>query len=101
MNSDYSHTFTLEAHEGERDYQVELRVRNTAGKYGYKTITITVRRHYKRVYYLADHLGSVRVTVNEKGDPVGWDDYYPFGLAEPVPKTFGMPGQDAKCFEPE
>ena len=25
----------------------------------------------------------MRVTVNEQGDPVGWDDYYPFGLQMP------------------
>ncbi|MGF1670151.1 MAG: RHS repeat domain-containing protein, partial [Balneolaceae bacterium] len=46
-------------------------------------ITVTVKRHYTRQYYLTDHLGSVRVTVNEQGDPVGWDDYYPFGLQMP------------------
>jgi RHS repeat-associated protein len=32
-----------------------------------------------RFYYLKDHLGSIRVTVNESGSPVGYDDYYPFG----------------------
>jgi RHS repeat-associated protein len=32
-----------------------------------------------RFYYLKDHLGSIRVTVNESGSPVGYDDFYPFG----------------------
>ncbi|MGF1670154.1 MAG: RHS repeat-associated core domain-containing protein [Balneolaceae bacterium] len=64
-------------------FKFQLRVRNTAGKYGYKTIYVTVTRNNKSLYYLTDHLGSVRVTVNEQGDPVGWDDYYPFGLQMP------------------
>jgi len=37
----------------------------------------------KRYYYLKDHLGSVRATVNESGVTVGWDDYYPFGQVMP------------------
>lgn len=32
-----------------------------------------------RYYYLKDHLGSIRVTVNSSGTVVGYDDYYPFG----------------------
>jgi len=82
-SSVYSHTFNLASGESERVYKVQLRVRNTAGKYGYKTIYVTVTRNNKSFYYLTDHLGSVRVTVNEQGDPVGWDDYYPFGLVMP------------------
>jgi len=82
-SSVYSHTFNLVSGESERVFKVQLRVRNTAGKYGYKTIYVTVTRNNKSLYYLTDHLGSVRVTVNEQGDPVGWDDYYPFGLQMP------------------
>ncbi|MEM6645772.1 MAG: hypothetical protein AAF730_05930 [Bacteroidota bacterium] len=37
----------------------------------------------KRYYYMADHLGSVRATVNEDGVVVGASDYYPFGLEQP------------------
>ncbi len=99
-SSVYSHTFNLASGESERVFKVQLRVRNTAGKYGYKTIYVTVTRNNKSLYYLTDHLGSVRVTVNEQGDPVGWDDYYPFGLAEPVPKTFGMPGRTQNTSNP-
>jgi len=33
-----------------------------------------------RVYYLKDHLGSVRTSVDENGHVIGYDDYYPFGL---------------------
>ena len=74
-------------------FKVQLRVRNTAGKYGYKTIYVTVTRNNKSLYYLTDHLGSVRVTVNEQGDPVGWDDYYPVWVTDA--------GEDAERLQPE
>ena len=32
-------------------------------------------------YHLTDHLGNVRVTVDEGGNAVQKDDYYPFGLS--------------------
>ncbi len=32
-------------------------------------------------YHLTDHLGNVRVTVDESGNAVQGDDYYPFGLS--------------------
>ena len=37
----------------------------------------------ERYYYLTDHLGSVRATLNETGDVVHYDDYYPFGAPMP------------------
>ena len=36
-----------------------------------------------RYYYLKDHLGSVRATVDESGAVVHYDDYYPFGAQMP------------------
>ena len=33
-----------------------------------------------RFYYLKDHLGSIRVTVDEKGDIRGYDDYDAWGM---------------------
>ena len=32
-----------------------------------------------RYYYLKDHLGNIKMTVNTSGTPLSWDDYYPFG----------------------
>ena len=37
----------------------------------------------ERYYNLKDHLGSVRVTVDEAGEVVNNDDYYPFGAIMP------------------
>ncbi len=33
-----------------------------------------------RYYYLKDHLGSVRMTVDAAGARQSWNDYYPYGL---------------------
>jgi RHS repeat-associated protein len=84
--------------ETERLYEVELRVRNSSNLYHTRTIQVTVTRNNKSFYYLTDHLGSVRVTVDERGDPVGWDDYYPFGLQMPdrSQQQYGSPLTDAK-----
>ena len=45
-----------------------------------------------RRYFLKDHLGSVRTTVDRNGNIVGRDDYYPFGLA--------MPGRSSNSSNP-
>lgn len=34
---------------------------------------------FARYYYLKDHLGTIKMTVNSMCDTVGHDDYYPFG----------------------
>jgi RHS repeat-associated protein len=34
-------------------------------------------------YYLKDHLGSVRTTVNTSGTAVAYEDFYPFGKRMP------------------
>jgi len=48
-----------------------------------------------RYYYLRDHLGSTRATVNTTGAVVHYDDYYPFGLQMPGrSSTTSMPPQE-------
>ena len=37
----------------------------------------------KKYFYLKDHVGDIRVTVDENGDVKGYNDYYPFGLRMP------------------
>lgn len=34
----------------------------------------------EKYYYLKDHIGNIRVTVDESGAIISKDDYYPFGL---------------------
>ncbi|NET37569.1 MAG: RHS repeat-associated core domain-containing protein [Cyanothece sp. SIO1E1] len=46
----------------------------------------------QRRYFLKDHLGSVRTTVDQSGNVDGYDDYYPFGLV--------MPGRSSNSANP-
>ena len=46
----------------------------------------------ERRYFVKDHLGSVRTTVDRNGNIVGYDDYYPFGLT--------MPGRSSNSANP-
>jgi len=46
-------------------------------------LEITYTRDFVRNYYLKDHLGNIRVTIDEEGEVVSYDDYYPFGLQMP------------------
>lgn len=88
---------TLQSGEDSRSFDIQLRVQNSVGNYGYKTVTITIVREHSSYYYLADHLGSVRVTVDDAGNSVGWDDYYPFGLQMPSrTQNQSNPNNDAK-----
>ena len=47
------------------------------GTFGHKTKDGSTISSY---YYIKDHLGNIRVTVNDEGTIVTKDDYYPFGL---------------------
>ncbi len=37
-----------------------------------------------RYYYLKDHLGSIRMTINKNGKVVSYNDYYPYGSIMPM-----------------
>jgi len=98
-------------HQGNRTYKNSGATRYVRGAFGevlavYNSSTLlhhnilrpdgTVigrREGSNRLYYHRDHLGSTRAVVNASGTVVETQDYYPFGLAELVPKTFGMPGR--------
>ncbi|MHB2148418.1 RHS repeat domain-containing protein [Calditrichota bacterium LG25] len=60
----------------EYNYQKNLKLWRL-GSFGFKTPDGI------SYYYLKDHIGNIRVTVNEQGDIVTKDDYYPFGLRMP------------------
>jgi len=46
-------------------------------------LEVTYKRQFNKLYYLKDHLGNIRVTVDASGVVKGYDDYYPFGLQMP------------------
>ena len=84
----FTTTFSLSGGQSSKTVQVTLEVRddeNTWTTHEDKmTKTYTIRRGQDRHFYLKDHLGSVRVTVDEEGEPLGFDDYYPYGLQMPT-----------------
>ena len=47
---------------------------------GLETPLVTQTRSDTRYYFLKDHLGSVRVTVDVSGNVTSYDDFYPFGM---------------------
>jgi RHS repeat-associated protein len=47
---------------------------------GLETPLVTQPRSDTRYYFLKDHLGSVRVTVDVSGNVTSYDDFYPFGM---------------------
>ena len=71
----YTHTFT-----GTGTYTVELKVISNNSLTDTEQIIVSVSAAPGRYYYVTDHLGSVRATVDGSGNIVGYDDYYPFGM---------------------
>lgn len=71
---------------------IKLGVRDVVGEWDYETKTYTIKEHKGRKYFIKDHLGSVRTTVNRDGNVLGYDDYYPFGLE--------MPGRSSNSANP-
>ncbi len=89
--------FSLDQGEYNRRFDVQLTVGNSGANFDTINITIAIVSESKSYYYLKDHLGSVRVTVNDAGAAVGWDDYYPFGLQMPGrTQNASNPNEDIK-----
>ncbi|TVQ15097.1 MAG: RHS repeat-associated core domain-containing protein [Balneolaceae bacterium] len=88
----YNHTVIMETGSTEQTLTIRLRVRHSNHQWDSKTITRTEKQKPGQHYYLTDHLGSVRATVNAAGTLVGWDDFYPFGMV--------MPGRSSNTANP-
>ena len=73
----YQETFTATG-----SYTVSLTVENDEGP-DTESITVVVKEKEGRFYYVKDHLGSIRATVDEDGFITNYTDYYPFGLTMP------------------
>ncbi len=48
-----------------------------------------------RFYYLKDHLGTVRMTVDASANVVSYDDYYPYGMVMPT-RSLESASEDAR-----
>ena len=83
----------IELSAGATTVTVGVRVKDNHGKWSTTvSTTYTIQEHKGRTYFITDHLGSVRATVNRDGNVLGYDDYYPFGLS--------MPGRSANTANP-
>ena len=78
-----SHTATGLAQETVYHWRVRACASGTCGAWSEARSFVTQEARVQRYYYVADHLGSVRATVNEAGTVVHYEDYYPFGMPMP------------------
>ena len=61
-------------------YTVAIRYTDNDNQQGnIYTFTITIEPLIKRYYYVKDHLGNIRQTLDEGGNTVSAQGYYPFG----------------------
>ena len=67
---------------------------NDANRWPKLTVTYT---QLNEAYYLKDHLGNIRVTLDGNGNVLTSDDYYPFGLLEPGRRRAETPTPRGKC----
>ncbi len=61
-------------------YDLRFRASEYATASERPVLEVTYSEDLKTVYFLKDHLGSIRATVDEDGDVVGYDDYDAWGL---------------------
>jgi len=78
--------------ENQDGYDLRFRSSEYSGSYYRPKLVVTYKRQFNYVYYLKDHLGNIRVTVDKDGEVLGYDDYYPFGLQ--------MPGRSSNTANP-
>ena len=65
-------------------HSVKLKVTDHEGSSDELTVTIEVKSSVSGTkYYITDHLGSVRSTVNHLGQVVGQEDFWSYGLTMP------------------
>jgi RHS repeat-associated protein len=77
-----THHFRLPNDKFSFGYTVKVTVRQD---FATETATKTVTAFGKpgKYFYLSDHLGNVRATIDQHGDVLSQDAYYPFGMRMP------------------
>jgi len=78
--------------ENQDGYDLRFRSSEYSSSLYRPKLVVTYKRQFNYVYYLKDHLGNIRVTVDKDGEVLGYDDYYPFGLQ--------MPGRSSNTANP-
>lgn len=74
----YGQTFTPPIKQY-KTFTIKLRVEDLEGEWSEVSYYLQVKPNKEVFYYMKDHLGSVRATLNGNGDVVSRDDYFPFG----------------------
>jgi RHS repeat-associated protein len=75
-------TFTEILEEGQvsKPVTISLKVQDMDGEWSsLVTKVYTISQTSVTEYYLTDHLGSIRTTIDQTGTVIGFDDYDPFG----------------------
>ena len=83
QTSSYNFTETLEEGEVNKVITIKLMVQDDEQTWGTRISTITITTGNRTEYYLTDHLGSIRTTIDQTGTVIGYDDYDPFGNVLP------------------
>ena len=96
-NSSVTHVYTNPG-----NYTVAVQYRDNDGQLGgIYTFEITIVG-MERYYYIKDHLGSIRQTINEDGEIVSAQDYYAYGeIIASRSYTAGQPDEKYKFTEKE
>ncbi len=96
--SGFSQTYILDKTETHRVISIKLKVKDNEGAIDYYSYQIAIKRKPEYHFYVKDHLGNIRVTVDEQGEIVSKDDYYPFGLRMPGRSHTSGAGNDIYKF---
>lgn len=79
---DNAFVWTPNLEAGDRQ-EIKLKIIDLEGLYAEDVRVFSIYPVSKRFYYLKDHLGSVRATIDEYANVVHYSDYYPFGMQMP------------------
>jgi RHS repeat-associated protein len=93
-----NYSVALNPGEHSRTITIGLEVRDDDNTWSVRTNrTITISLSGRTEYYLTDHLGSVRTTIDQNGFVLGYDDFDPFGNVLPGRSSnFATPNDDNK-----
>lgn len=82
VGQDAALKWTPDLEEG-ADQEIKIKIIDVEGLYTEDVRVYSVYPVSKRFYYLKDHQGSVRATIDENANVVHYSDYYPFGMQMP------------------
>jgi hypothetical protein len=81
----YCHTPTCSEYPGEKKSGLLKNRETMIDRENRRNVYFCIRKSSpsEKFFYLKDHLGNIRVTIDDESNVVGYNDYYPFGLQMP------------------